>query len=271
MANRMLNGEIARSESLSHVSRDAALTFVLLISVADDYGRFDGRPLALLASLYALRNDVDLSDLEGWLQELETEGLIVRYEAEGRRYLSMPAWPKYQRLRNSRSKWPEPPVRGKSPQVAARGGSSPPETETETETEPGHKLADARHLAADLFEACSEVAEKHGRSWKRLKAQFEKHAPARLRDPAMQDLEPKDVLIGAVQGFVLRHSNGDWREWKDYLRPKTVFSPEKHAEYVEVWLRQKRDRAHEEEERRIAQEREHIYKQPMPEGFMEEI
>jgi hypothetical protein len=87
----------------------------------------------------------------------------------------------------------------------------------------------------------------------------------------MQDLEPEDVLVGAVRGFVIRHGNGDWLEWKNYLRPKTVYGKEKHAEYVETWLRHKRGRELDDEERRIAQEREPLYEQPLPEKFMEEI
>lgn len=109
MPNRTLHGEIARSESLSRVSRDAALTFVLLISVVDDHGRFDGRDRALLAALYPMRDDTRLEDLEGWLGELEREGLIHRYVVDARPYLLLPGWLKYQRRRESAPKWPDPP------------------------------------------------------------------------------------------------------------------------------------------------------------------
>ena len=130
---------------------------------------------------------------------------------------------------------------------------------------------DARQLAAGLFEACSEVAEKHGRSWKRVKAQFDKHAPARFSDPAMRDLAPEDVLVGAVRGFVLRHSNGDWSDWKQYLRPSTVFGKQKHGEYVETWLRHKKALEAGQEEQRVAEERKDFYGQPLPDDFMPEI
>jgi hypothetical protein len=109
MPSRILDGEIARSESLSKVSRDAGLTFLLLLSVADDHGRFDARPRAVLAALYGMRDDVTVSALGTWLDELERENLIRRYIVADRPYLRLPTWFDYQRRRDSASKWPDPP------------------------------------------------------------------------------------------------------------------------------------------------------------------
>lgn len=109
MPNRILSGEIARSESLSRVSVEASFTFLLIVSVADDFGRFDGRPSILLSSLFPTRMDtVSMEVMNRWLRELEGEGLIRWYEVEGRRYIEIPRWEKYQRTRAQRSKYPAP-------------------------------------------------------------------------------------------------------------------------------------------------------------------
>lgn len=144
MPNRMLSGEVARSESLSRVSMEAELTFLHLVSVADDYGRFDGRPTVLLASLFPTRiEQVSHEALARWLSELEGEGLIRWYEVDGRRYLELPGWPKHQRLRSSKPKYPEPvktrqqarrvkaASRSSSPRVAADRGSRARASESE--------------------------------------------------------------------------------------------------------------------------------------------
>lgn len=169
MPSRILDGEIARSESLSKVSRDAALTFILLVSVADDHGRFDARPRAVLAALYGMRDDVTVAALADWLDELERENLICRYEIDQRPYLRLPTWFDYQRRRDSKSKYPDPPQEsppvdesaascGELPRVAARAralrvpraesreagaGDAPPQSAApDPEAPSGEKIAD---------------------------------------------------------------------------------------------------------------------------------
>lgn len=127
MPNRMLSGELARSESLSRVSLEAELTFVHLITVVDDFGRFDGRPVILLAALYPTRaGAISIEALTRWLAELEGEGLVRWYMAGGRRYLEIPTWRKHQRVRAARSKWPEP-----EPEVSPSPNQRPQTTRRE--------------------------------------------------------------------------------------------------------------------------------------------
>ena len=104
----MLSGEFTRSDSLSRVSLEAITTFTCLVSMADDFGRFDARPRYLLSALFPLRDDVTLEALVKWLAELEAEGVVRFYEVEGRPYLEIPSWSKYQRLRAAQSKFPAP-------------------------------------------------------------------------------------------------------------------------------------------------------------------
>ena len=86
----------------------------------------------------------------------------------------------------------------------------------------------------------------------------------------MADLEPEDVLLGACQGYIAMHAGSDWAEWRKFFRPQTVFSREKHPEYVEAWLREKRALAHAAEEQRITEERRPLY-DSVPDGFAAEV
>jgi hypothetical protein len=134
----MLDGEVSRSESLSRVSIEAGFTFFLLMTRADDQGRFEARPRILLAELYPLREDVSLEGLSRWLDELASEGLIHRYEVEGRRYLHFPTWGRYQRLRQeSTSKWPAPTGCCESPPQVAAGRRKSPQLPARARAEAG--------------------------------------------------------------------------------------------------------------------------------------
>lgn len=91
MPKRDIASDLGTSESLSRVSIEAAFTFLVLTSVADDFGRFDGRLRILLARLYPLREEVTEAALSRWIDELEREGIVHRYES-GQPLLHIPAW-----------------------------------------------------------------------------------------------------------------------------------------------------------------------------------
>src|SRR3990167_729579 len=111
MPARVIRGEINSSRSLSHVSLLADLTFRALIVAVDDYGRADGRPAMLRATLYPTRDEVTDEQLDGWLCELEREGCVRRYEVDGERYVWLTGWEKHRGSgrRALRSRFPAPP------------------------------------------------------------------------------------------------------------------------------------------------------------------
>lgn len=100
---RMIDGDIALSRSLNAVSRDAELTFILLTTAADSWGRLIDEPHGLMAGTYAFRPEVSVEDLIGEIDELVREECLHRYEIAGRTYLHFPNWDHYQRLRQDAS------------------------------------------------------------------------------------------------------------------------------------------------------------------------
>jgi hypothetical protein len=110
---RSVHPNFARSPSMRRVSRDARLLFVQLWTIVDDAGRGPAELGDLAAVLYL--GDFDAPRFMGaWLDELEAEGCIERYDVEGIDYLRVVHWHKHQQISHptqshlppSPSEWP---------------------------------------------------------------------------------------------------------------------------------------------------------------------
>ena len=108
---RTIKPEITDSPTLGRVSREARLVFVLLWTRADDAGRLAGEPRLLASTLFPFDEDVDAARVATWLDELAREGHVIRYQAEGRAWLAIPAWADHQKIdRPTPSRIPAPPI-----------------------------------------------------------------------------------------------------------------------------------------------------------------
>ena len=106
---RTLKPETWADEKIGRLSRNARLLFVGLITMADDQGRFRALPHAICGHVFPYDDDA-AKRLDKWLQELESQGLVTRYEVDGFTYGSLNGWSKHQRInRASISELPPPP------------------------------------------------------------------------------------------------------------------------------------------------------------------
>lgn len=94
---RTIKPEFPQSESMGRVSRDARLCFVNLFTIVDDAGRTRGSSRLLASLLYPYDEDAGAL-MGGWLDELERENCIARYEAEGNCYVQISNWLKHQKI-----------------------------------------------------------------------------------------------------------------------------------------------------------------------------
>ena len=92
---RTIQPHFARSPSMSRVSRDARLLFVLLWRVVDDEGRCHADLDNLAKVLYPSDFDASIYLLI-WLDELEREGCIERYAIDEVEYLPVVHWHEHQ-------------------------------------------------------------------------------------------------------------------------------------------------------------------------------
>lgn len=123
---RSIKPELPQDEKLGNVSRDARLLFVLLLTIADDYGRFRGKPVYLKGQLFPYDDGagkqpvVTALQVTEWLEELASGELVRLYEVGGQAYGEFVNWNKHQRIDNA-GKSSIPPI----PQSAATRGDSP--------------------------------------------------------------------------------------------------------------------------------------------------
>lgn len=107
MPNRYLREGILESDRVNSLSFEAEVFYRRLMSVVDDFGRFDGRTSILKGRLYALKPNVRETDISHWIAACVKAGLIALYQSDGKPYLL------FHRLgerRALKSKFPEPPV-----------------------------------------------------------------------------------------------------------------------------------------------------------------
>ena len=107
MPNRIIREGILTSDRVDSLSPNAELFYRRLMSVVDDFGRFDARPQMLRVSCYPLRVDrVREADISRWLAEAQAAGLIALYAVNGKPYLEMQDFK--QQVRAKESKFPSP-------------------------------------------------------------------------------------------------------------------------------------------------------------------
>jgi hypothetical protein len=109
MPDRIIRATILSSDAVCGLGWAEEVFYRRLLSVIDDYGRFDGRPDVLRSSCYPVQTDkVRVSDISRWLAECEMAGLLAIYEVEGRRFIQVHKT-QFQ-IRAKKSKWPQPPA-----------------------------------------------------------------------------------------------------------------------------------------------------------------
>ena len=108
MPNRIIRESICTSDSVDKLSWFEEVLFYRLIVNCDDFGRFDGRAAVVKNRLFPLKENLTLKTVENALHGLASAGLIALYVFEGKRFLYLPTWSKYQTQRAKVSKFPSP-------------------------------------------------------------------------------------------------------------------------------------------------------------------
>lgn len=94
------------SDRVNALTAPAEVFYRRVMSVVDDYGRFDGRPGLLRVSCFPLRVDaVREADISRWITECVMAGLIALYAVDGKNYLELQDFKQQQR---AKSKYPPP-------------------------------------------------------------------------------------------------------------------------------------------------------------------
>jgi hypothetical protein len=106
---RSIKPEAWQDEKVGALSRDARLLMIGLITMADDEGRFRALPSVILGHAFPW-DEIQPRKLAGWLVEIESVGLILRYEHDGKPYAAFRHWRRHQQINKpSDSVLPAPP------------------------------------------------------------------------------------------------------------------------------------------------------------------
>lgn len=132
MPNRIIRDSCKTSPSLDALSPEAERFFWRLVTVADDFGRFEADPRILLAKTFPLRVDrLKPRHVGRWRDELVKHKIIECYESGEHLYAFFLNWAKYQDTRAKSSKYPSPPA---SASRCAQMIADVPVSESESET-----------------------------------------------------------------------------------------------------------------------------------------
>lgn len=104
MPQRFLRPGITTSERWNSISFEAQSFFIRILTLVDDFGRYDARLPILHGQCFALRPDIKAQRMAALRSELQTSKLIEVYEVEGREYLQIAQW--QERARSDKSKFP---------------------------------------------------------------------------------------------------------------------------------------------------------------------
>lgn len=111
MPQRFLKPGITNSERWNSISWSAQSLFIRLLTIVDDYGRYDGRSPVIHGQCFSLYNAINperpvkLQETDKMLQEIAATHLVDIYVSEGKTVLQITQWT--ERLREGvKEKWP---------------------------------------------------------------------------------------------------------------------------------------------------------------------
>jgi len=92
---RMIDPEIWRDTDFATLPLMGKLLFIGIFSHADDEGRLEADPMGLKIKIFPADSQ-DIQEIKSALETLEKRGLVVIYEASGKKFLFIPKWFKHQ-------------------------------------------------------------------------------------------------------------------------------------------------------------------------------
>lgn len=109
MPQRFLKPGIRTSERFNGCSKQPKNSrdlYTMLLTLVDDFGRYEANPRLLKHEAFPLDDDIRTSQVTAWLDEIRASLLAYFYSLDGKAYFALANWTEVPRYR---SKYPEPP------------------------------------------------------------------------------------------------------------------------------------------------------------------
>jgi hypothetical protein len=227
---RTIKPEICTSEQVNSVSEGAELLFIKLWLHCDDRGVHPDSVARLKMECFPGRDEVTRAAVADRLEELVAARLVVRFDAEGEKWLAVPGWQKHQRIDRPSYRYPEPPatlIRRALDEgsTSARRGLA---TESKGVESKGKDQEGSESYSRGRGAAANGAADPRGKGMT-LTIGLElpegwKAAAAEARDAA--NLPPADLdlqwatYLARNDGETMRNARSAWIEWALKARPK---------------------------------------------------
>jgi hypothetical protein len=148
---RSIKPELWQHPEVGELTHGARLTFVGLITQADDEGRLRGDLPLIRATIFPFDAEVGEAQLDDWLGEVEQAGHILRYEVNARPYISLIGWGEHQKISHpATSKLPKPPRKLRSGSRTFRRDSGAPLKSVPTIKDQGSGIRNGSDQGRDL-------------------------------------------------------------------------------------------------------------------------
>ena len=105
----MIKESIWTSPKLNKLSDLAERHFYRILPLPDDFGCCELTALVVKGRCYPLKDEVSEKDIESWHQELEANGMIIRWDLDGRQYGAFITFSIHQRIRSLHNRKTPPP------------------------------------------------------------------------------------------------------------------------------------------------------------------
>lgn len=105
MPQRFLRPGLITSKRWDAVSWQAQSFYIRLLTLVDDFGRYEADPTLLRSHAFPLRDDVRSSRVTELCEEIAKAGLVTFYRLGDKEYLQIDKW--QERARSETSKFPE--------------------------------------------------------------------------------------------------------------------------------------------------------------------
>ncbi len=259
---RSITPESCLSETLAEMSDRACLLFAYLPCFCDDEGRMQYSPRLVKAQVFPLRDQITPEDCGALVDELAARGLVIVYEAGGKRILQITNFLEHQHPQKPKpSEFPPPDGYGSDaagdgePADGGAGRGVSPENATDTVVvadeygsdtacrvvgEEGNrrvigeekekekeKAPRGGFRAEDARRVVAYLNRKTGKSFKHSTSKTQRNIRARFREGFTVDDFKRVIDVKCAQW------GGD-RKMAGYLRPETLFGP-KFEGYLNEW------------------------------------
>lgn len=93
---RMMKPDIRTSVKVASWPREVRYFWTLLWGYVDDYGKGIDNALLVKADCFPLDEDITSAVMDCWLWRLDQDGVIARYEVDGKRFMQIVHWSEHQ-------------------------------------------------------------------------------------------------------------------------------------------------------------------------------